>query len=166
MKKEISLFALVLIAGLGRAQITQLGTTVLGTSGTCSTINGNTYCWSVGECMVETKSAGNFVYTQGFEQPGGVGLTGGAPVIYNGITPNGDGINDFWFIDQVDSFANNKVFIYNQWGLLVWHTADYDNVTHVFTGLNDKNEKLPSATYFYIINSDKYNRNGWIELTR
>lgn len=87
-------------------------------------------------------------------------------IIYNGFTPNGDGINDFFTIDNIDKFPNNKVLIYNRWGNKIFSTSGYNNLNNNWDGkLNGK--VVTSGTYFYIIidNSEKLLKKGWIELT-
>ena len=85
---------------------------------------------------------------------------------YSGITPNGDGINDNWVIDNVDVFPDNEVAIYNRLGNLVWEANNYDNVNTIWDGDNLSGNDLPSDTYFYIFQSDEGVEKGWIELTR
>jgi len=67
----------------------------------------------------------------------------------NVITPNGDGINDYWvpfpykFIDGVD------VTIFNRWGNQVFHTTDPDIM---WNGVNQETgEAVSDGTYFYVI---------------
>ena len=44
------------------------------------------------------------------------------------ITPNGDGINDVWFIDNIDRYPNAKIWVYSRWGIEVFHSpANYRN---------------------------------------
>ncbi len=87
-------------------------------------------------------------------------------LVYNGFTPNGDGINDFWIIDNIDKYSNNKVFIYNRWGNEIYRTSNYDNVTNVWDG-KMKGQTITSGTYFFVIvdGSDKLIKKGWIEIT-
>lgn len=79
-------------------------------------------------------------------------------VIYNAVSPNGDGMNDFFNIDGIDKCPNNTVEIYNRWGVKVFETTAYNTSGNVFKGISegrttmDKNAKLPEGTYFYIIN--------------
>ncbi|MDM1406193.1 gliding motility-associated C-terminal domain-containing protein [Myroides sp. DF42-4-2] len=84
-------------------------------------------------------------------------LLEGDVVIYNIVTADGDGVNDYFLIDNIQRFPNNSVQIYNRWGAKVFETKNYDSNGNVFDGyskgkmtLNDS-EKLPSGTYYYVI---------------
>lgn len=85
---------------------------------------------------------------------------------YSGVTPNNDGINDSWIIENVDVFPNNKVDIYNRLGNLVWQGVDYDNDNTLWKGQNLRGNDLPSDTYFYVFEANGEVEKGWIELTR
>lgn len=84
-------------------------------------------------------------------------LLDGDVVIYNLVTPDGDGKNDYFIIDNINRFPNNTVEIYNRWGVKVYDTKSYDSTGNVFRGYSEgrvtinKNEKLPTGTYFYIV---------------
>jgi len=80
--------------------------------------------------------------------------------IFNGITPGGDGVNDFFRIIGIERYPNNYMRIYNRWGVVVWETQGYGGLTgeeNVFVGISsgrstvgsDKN--LPTGTYFYML---------------
>lgn len=84
---------------------------------------------------------------------------------YSGITPNNDGLNDKWIIDNLELYSDNEVVIFNRVGSKVWEANNYDNITTVWGGENLNGEELPSGTYFYIFES-KIVEKGWIELTR
>ena len=87
-------------------------------------------------------------------------------IVYNGFTPNGDGINDFLIIDNIDKYPNNKVYIYNRWGNKIFQTSQYNNSNNNWDGkLNGKS--VTAGTYFYIIldQNDKLFKKGWIEIT-
>lgn len=81
----------------------------------------------------------------------------GDVVIYNGVTPDGDGLNDYFIIDNIQYFPNNSVRIFNRWGVEVFKTTNYDSNDNVFRGYSDaratidKSEKLPTGTYYYIV---------------
>ena len=88
----------------------------------------------------------------------------GDAVIYNAISPNNDGINDFFLIDNIEDFENNKVTIFNRWGTKVFSTTMYGTNNNVFRGESPSNSErfLPSGTYFYIITYD-FTANGVTE---
>ncbi len=76
-----------------------------------------------------------------------VGLS--ASDIRNAFTPNGDGINDYWQIDKLQS-SNNKVNVqvFTRSGQLVFNSIGY---SRPFDGtFNGK--KLPAGVYYYVIN--------------
>lgn len=87
---------------------------------------------------------------------------------YTGITPNGDGNNDFWTVEGLELVKDNQVSIFNRWGDLVWSTTGYDNVASgdkVWKGTNSNGGELPDATYFYVIEANGRTYKGWVELT-
>ena len=75
----------------------------------------------------------------------------------NGITPDGDGNNDYFHIGGIEAFPNNVVRIFNRWGVIVSEINGYNNNTLRFEGEStaratvDASGKLPQGTYFYII---------------
>lgn len=78
-------------------------------------------------------------------------------IIYNAVSPNGDYNNDFFHIENIEKFPNNKVCIYNRWGNLVSEIKGYRNFSttnpmadKAFDGRWDGNP-LPDGTYFYVI---------------
>ncbi len=87
---------------------------------------------------------------------------------FNAFSPNADGDNDFWEIENIenDEFADNTVEIYNRWGQLVWEGKGYDNTDVVWGGKQQKGEALADATYFYIVKVKEKTYKGYIELTR
>lgn len=75
-------------------------------------------------------------------------------VVYNVLTPNGDGFNDYFYIDDVNLYPENKVIIYNRWGRKLYETTNYDNQGNVFKGYSGADltiggDLLPTGTYFY-----------------
>ncbi len=84
-------------------------------------------------------------------------------VIYNAVSPDGDGDNDFFFIDGIANYPDNTVKIFNRWGVKVFDVDGYNETDNVFKGLSDgritikRQEQLPVGTYFYILN---YNTGG------
>ncbi|MFD2566138.1 gliding motility-associated C-terminal domain-containing protein [Pseudotenacibaculum haliotis] len=88
----------------------------------------------------------------------------GGLVVYNGVSPNGDGKNDFFFIDGIVNFPTNSVKIFNRWGVKVFETQGYNESDNVFNGTSEgrltvnSNEKLPTGTYFYVLNYEVNNK--------
>ncbi|MEQ8364189.1 MAG: gliding motility-associated C-terminal domain-containing protein [Cyclobacteriaceae bacterium] len=74
--------------------------------------------------------------------------------VFNGVSPNDDGLNDYFKLFNIERFPDNKVTIFNRWGDKVFELSGYDDDTRVFKGENnlDASKKLPSGTYFYSIN--------------
>ncbi len=96
-------------------------------------------------------------------------------VIYEGISPNGDGKNDSWIIEYIallPDYVENHVTIYNRWGDVVWEGHDYNNTSKIFTGQNKNENELPTGTYFYKLEFTKVKdpnlkiRTGYLSLKR
>ena len=88
---------------------------------------------------------------------------------YSGITPNGDGKNDFWEIDNIEINQPNSVQVFNRWGNVVWRMDNYNNRDKSWKGDNMDGSPLPSGTYFYVIEvsgNSSASGSGWIQLTR
>lgn len=79
-------------------------------------------------------------------------------IVYNAVSPNGDGINDTFHIKGIDQYPDNSVEIYNRWGVKVYDQNSYNETDRMFGGYSDgrstvnRGEKLPTGTYFYILN--------------
>ncbi|AWG24164.1 gliding motility-associated C-terminal domain-containing protein [Flavobacterium kingsejongi] len=78
-------------------------------------------------------------------------------VIYNGLSPNGDGQNDYFNIEGLERYPNNSVEIFNRYGARIYHTNGYHTNGNVFRGISEgkgtisKGEVVPAGTYFYIL---------------
>ncbi|MDC6354736.1 MULTISPECIES: gliding motility-associated C-terminal domain-containing protein [unclassified Robiginitalea] len=77
-------------------------------------------------------------------------------IVFQLVTPNGDGQNDFLFIENVELARNNTLKIFNRWGVSVYEGINYNNQNNVFDGRSkgrstvNTEEYLPSGVYFYI----------------
>ncbi len=71
-------------------------------------------------------------------------------VIPNVFTPNADGINDEFEIENLEHYPNAQMVIYNRWGKKVYEHSDYYN--NWWDGAN-----APDGTYFYVL---RYTRMG------
>ncbi len=76
--------------------------------------------------------------------------------IYSGFTPNGDGFNDKWIIENSEGYGQRiKVRIFNRWGELIFHSSGYDG-SNAWDG-TFKGKELPIGTYYYIIDVEGSN---------
>lgn len=76
------------------------------------------------------------------------------PTIYNYISANGDGLNDYFFVDGLrDIFLDFEIQIYNRWGKLLWtgnqNTDDWRG--EVTTNPSLYGSLAPDGTYFYVL---------------
>jgi gliding motility-associated-like protein len=91
--------------------------------------------------------------------------------VYTGMSPNGDGKNDLWILENIDRVAETKlnhVTIFNRWGDAIFETDNYDNVNHVFGGIGKNGSEVPAGTYFFKIefSSGKETETGYLSLKR
>jgi gliding motility-associated-like protein len=74
--------------------------------------------------------------------------------IPQGISPNGDGVNDMLVIPGIMGYKNS-ITIFNRWGNIVYQTNDYQNnwagETNMAYELIAEDGKLPDGTYYYIV---------------
>lgn len=101
----------------------------------------------------------NIVFHVGFDSDCGV-------TVYNGFTPNGDGINDYFFIENIYKFPNNNVHIFNRWGNKLISFSRYNNATNKWDG-KINGSVVASGTYYFLItnDNDKVLKKGWVEIT-
>lgn len=85
---------------------------------------------------------------------------------YSGFSPNGDGLNEAWVIDNIELHPENKVQIFNRWGEVVWSQENYNNDDVVWNGLNKNGNEMTAATYFYVAEVSGQTYKGWVEITR
>lgn len=68
-------------------------------------------------------------------------------MVSNLITPNGDGFNDTWYIENIELYTQNEVSVLNRNGQVVFSASGYDNSwTGTYGGAD-----LPDGTYYYVI---------------
>ncbi|TDE48571.1 gliding motility-associated C-terminal domain-containing protein [Flavobacterium sp. GT3P67] len=82
----------------------------------------------------------------------------------NLITPNGDGINDFWIVKNMQQYPNNELYIFDRDGREVFTMNGYDNS---WNGMSNGNP-LPEGTYYYIlsIDSGKSKKSGFVSIVK
>ncbi|OMP80175.1 gliding motility-associated C-terminal domain-containing protein [[Flexibacter] sp. ATCC 35208] len=82
----------------------------------------------------------------------------------NLLTPNGDGKNDKWIINDLSRYPNNDLTIYDRTGRVVYHQKNYSNEWNgTYNG-----SPLAEGTYYYILKAAGYNTpaKGFITIIR
>lgn len=85
-------------------------------------------------------------------------------MISEAFTPNGDGVNDVWYLRNADRYPQMEIRVYNRWGAEVFSTTNgYNNNWN--GSYNDQSDPLPSSSYFYQIDLDadgEIDFQGWV----
>ena len=72
--------------------------------------------------------------------------------IPNGITPNGDGVNEEFIIPHLEfepeRFPDRELIVFNRWGDIVYQARPYLND---WNGSNQNGQELPQGTYYYVL---------------
>lgn len=87
-------------------------------------------------------------------------------VIFTAVSANGDGVNDEFYIANIEEYPNSYLQIFNRWGNKVFETRNYKNQ---WKGTWNGNRDLPDGTYYYLLElNDEANRvfQGYLELYR
>jgi gliding motility-associated-like protein len=114
--------------------------------------------------------AGNYVVTvtdnngctSTFEHSVFVELPKDAPEVNNVFSPNGDGINEYWVIDNLMFYPQNELVVINRWGNEVLTLKNYQN--------DWNGSDLSEGTYFYILKVEmcdgEHTMNGYVTILR
>ncbi len=80
----------------------------------------------------------------------------------NILTPNGDGVNDLWVVENIDAYPNNTVQIFDRAGRMLFSKKGYNNT---WDGMVN-GQVLAEGTYYYIIDfgTGKLRKKGFITL--
>ncbi|MBL7944373.1 MAG: gliding motility-associated C-terminal domain-containing protein, partial [Flavobacteriales bacterium] len=74
-------------------------------------------------------------------------------ILPQGISPNGDGVNDTFEIIGLEDYPNNALAIFNRWGHKVFeahpYQNDWDGRSQDELTLGDA--LLPKGTYYYVL---------------
>jgi gliding motility-associated-like protein len=87
-------------------------------------------------------------------------------VTNTGFSPNGDGVNDNWVIQGIET-TQNTVTMFDRWGNQVISITNYNNGNASWDGKNSNGVELPAGTYFYSIDVvNEKSKKGWVEITK
>ncbi|WP_207532920.1 gliding motility-associated C-terminal domain-containing protein [Desertivirga arenae] len=85
-------------------------------------------------------------------------------IFFNAFSPDGDGKNDTWQIQNIELYPENTLTIFNRWGDEVYKTRNY-SPTNSWDGSN-----LQPGTYFYVlsvnVNGNKNTYKGFITMVK
>ena len=86
-------------------------------------------------------------------------------IVSNLMTPNDDGFNDRWVVQNIENYPDTKVIIVNREGQEVFSSDAYDNN---WDGTSKTGGRLPDGTYYYIIqfNNDEKIYKGAITILK
>jgi gliding motility-associated-like protein len=83
-------------------------------------------------------------------------------IIYNGVSPNGDGDNDVWIVENIEFFPDNEVTIFNRWGDVIAEYTHYNNRDIAWDAMHN-GKRVPDGTYYYVLEIKNVKRYaGWI----
>jgi gliding motility-associated-like protein len=80
------------------------------------------------------------------------------PLFPNLFTPNGDGINDTFFIPYLFWYPNSNLQFFDRWGKQVYKADSYQN-DWLANGLDD-------GIYFFKFSNDRISEHGWVQVKR
>ncbi len=72
--------------------------------------------------------------------------------VYNAVTPNGDGMNDTWIIENIRAYPEATVVIFNRYGMELYRTDGYQDEWDATYKGND----LPDGPYYYVVLNDRF----------
>jgi gliding motility-associated-like protein len=146
-------------------------------------LNSVTYIWTLDGVDVQTGPDNTYYLDESTEQSGEFIITAFDDVTYcwntininvqfyensycvdlpQGLSPNGDGINDFLILDHLEDKEDiDKIEVFNRYGTKIYELNEY---VDQWGGVDQDGKLVPVGTYFYIIyfNSDKEPITSWI----
>ncbi|RYD92363.1 MAG: DUF11 domain-containing protein, partial [Sphingobacteriales bacterium] len=89
--------------------------------------------------------------------------------VYNEFSPNGDGANEYFIIDCIEMYPDNKLEVFNRYGSPVYTARGYKNnwtgKANV-DGVVRRDEQLPTGTYYYVLEINGKTKTGWLYIMK
>ena len=88
-------------------------------------------------------------------------------ILKNTFSPNGDGANDYWYIEGIEKYPNASIQIFNRWGVIIKSIGS--NIPNfAWDGLNEDGSIVENGTYYYVLSfkTEKNPIKGYINLIR
>jgi gliding motility-associated-like protein len=102
---------------------------------------------------IQTKDAGGLLYQKAFDIQVKDVIGNNIPLpSTNYISPNGDGKNDYWKVDNVEIYKDFSLQIFDQFGQVIYDIPN--NYNNEFDGMY-KGNALPTGNYYYVFKHDK-----------
>ena len=140
------LLGLTLIISFALSAQIQLSRDVMSSTGQSVSGTNIQMSYTIGEPFTATLQ-NNWIHTLGFQQPNTKPATELPFAIPGGISPNGDGVNEYWDIQGLEDYPNATVTVFNRWGQKVYSGTSQDPA---WDGTTNGRE-CPTADYYYII---------------
>jgi gliding motility-associated-like protein len=87
-----------------------------------------------------------------------------SPVIPNVFTPNGDGKNDTWLIEHLNTYPGCVVEVFNRYGQIIFRSVGYNTPWNgTYNG-----KEAPAGTYYYIVDpkNGRQRMAGFVDIVR
>ncbi len=89
------------------------------------------------------------------------------PVFLNTFTPNGDGKNDFFTVENLSEYPNSELTVFTRWGNKVYESSPYKGDWNGACNTCKKGaEKLSDGVYYYIFTDKDTEKqyNGYVNI--
>ena len=84
-------------------------------------------------------------------------------IVFNGFSPNNDGVNDHFEVLGIENYPDNNLVVFNQHGHQVYERSGYNNE---WTGTY-KGTPLTDGTYFYVLTvKGRDTKSGYLQIRR
>jgi gliding motility-associated-like protein len=132
-------------------------------AGLSKPLPGNTVIWTYRYYSVDCMTTADWTHTYTIDASTGTesAKSACAMIIPNGFSPNGDGINDYFYIGCIEKYPNAKLTIYSDAPALLYEKEHYGNPDYWgsvdaawWNGADRDNNKLAAGTYIYILDLD------------